>query len=63
MGTITVNDLNVRREPSVTSPIVERLAQGTCVEILSQKVINGVTWGQIAEGWIPMNYVQLDSVA
>ena len=61
MGTVTVDNLNVREEPVAASKIVARLAVNTRVEILSQKVIDGITWGQIAEGWINMNYVQLDA--
>ena len=61
MGTVTVDNLNVREEPVAASKIVARLAVNTRVEILSQKVIDGITWGQIAEGWVVMNYVQLDA--
>ncbi len=61
MGTVMADNLNVREEPVASSKIVVRLAINTRVEILSQKVIDGVNWGQIAEGWINMNYVRLDS--
>lgn len=62
MGTVTVDKLNVRTEPSTSSyPIVKQLDINTRVEILEQREVNGVTWGRIAEGWIPMNYVQLDA--
>ena len=61
MGTVTVDNLNVREEPVAASKIVARLAVNTRVEILSQKVIDGITWGQIVEGWVVMNYVQLDT--
>ena len=60
MGTVTVNDLNVRDEASVTGKVVKQLPINTRVEILEQKTIDGVEWGRIESGWISMSYVQLD---
>ena len=63
MGTVAVNNLNVRTEPdSSVYPIVAQLPIGTRVEILEQQDIYGIPWGRIAEGWISMNYVQLDEM-
>ena len=62
MGTVIVDKLNVRTEPSTSSyPIVKQLDINTRVEILEQREVYGTIWGRIAEGWIPMNYVQLDA--
>ena len=62
MGTVIVDKLNVRTEPSTSSyPIVKQLDINTRVEILEQQEVYGTIWGRIAEGWIPMNYVQLDA--
>ena len=60
MGTVNADNLNVRTEPDTTADILKRLAINTRVEILEQKIIDGVNWGRIAEGWINMNYVTVD---
>ena len=60
MGTVNADNLNVRTEPDTTADILKRLAINSRVEVLEQKIIDGVNWGRIAEGWINMNYVTVD---
>ena len=60
MGTVTADNLNVRAEPYSTSDILKRLAINTRIEILEQKIVDGVNWGRIAEGWVNLNYVTID---
>ena len=60
MGTVNADNLNVRAETDTTADILKRLAINSRVEILEQKIIDGVNWGRIADGWINMNYVTID---
>lgn len=61
VGTVNADNLNVRAEPYTTADILKRLAINTRVEIQEQKIVDGVNWGRISEGWINMNYVTIDS--
>ena len=60
MGTVNADNLNVRTSPATTSDILKRLAINSRVEILEQKIIDGVNWGRIPDGWINLNYVTID---
>ena len=60
MGTVNADNLNVRAEADTTADILKRLAINTRVEILEQKIVDGISWGRIADGWINMNYVTVD---
>ncbi len=61
-GTVTGTDsLNVRKTPD--GAIVDRLPEGTRVEILEQKNVNGRAWGRCSTGWICLrSYVKLETV-
>ena len=63
MGTVNTDKLNVRTKANSNSPSVEKLAVGTRLEVLEILKVDGVTWGRIAEGWVNMKYVTLDSEA
>ena len=60
MGTVNADNLNVRSEPYSTADILKRLAINSRIEILEQKIVDGVNWGRIAEGWLNLNYVTID---
>ena len=61
-GTVKVNDrLNVRKGPSTANPIVGYLKKGERVTITEMTVSGSMTWGKIANGWISMDYIVLDS--
>lgn len=61
-GTVRVNDfLRVRSGAGTSYSVVTYLSNGTRVEILEQKTVNGMTWGKISNGWISLDYVVLDS--
>ncbi|MBR4289489.1 MAG: SH3 domain-containing protein [Oscillospiraceae bacterium] len=61
MGTVSSDNLNVRNEPYTTgTDILKRLPINTRVEILETKIVDGIKWGRIAEGWINLNYVIMD---
>ena len=63
MGTVIADKLNVREKPDGDSDSIRQLAVDTRVEILEERVMNGYRWGRIADGWIRMDYVLLDSDA
>lgn len=52
--------LRVRSGAGSTYDVVGSLKYGTKVTILSQKTVDGTTWGEISTGWICMDYVSLD---
>lgn len=61
MGTVKVSDsLRVRTGPSTGYDVVAYLKNGTCVEILEQKMTGSMVWGKISKGWISLSYVVLD---
>lgn len=60
MGTVNTDKLNVRTDPDPDSPSIQKLAVDTRVEILEQKVVDDITWGKIADGWVNMKYVTVD---
>lgn len=53
--------LNVREEPSTSAKIVRRIANGTRVSITDLITIEGMKWGRVSDGWISMNYVELEN--
>ena len=62
-GTVTTDGstLRVRSGAGISYTIADYLPNGTRVEILEQKTVNGSVWGRISKGWIMMGYVKLDS--
>lgn len=61
-GTVNVQDwLRVRSGPGTSYSIVGYLKPKQEVEILEQSTVGSQNWGKIAEGWISMDYVILDS--
>ena len=57
MGKVTATLLNVRAGTGIGYAVVCQLKQGTQVEILETKVVNGTTWARISEGWVSMTYI------
>lgn len=57
---IAEGGLRVRSSAGTDSTVVGSLKYGTRVTILSQKTVDGTTWGEINTGWISMDYVSLD---
>ncbi|MDO5545157.1 MAG: SH3 domain-containing protein [Eubacteriales bacterium] len=56
----TESGLRVRSGAGTSYDVVGSLKYGTKVTILSQKTVDGTTWGEISTGWICMDYVTLD---
>lgn len=59
-GTITGNGLNVRSGPGTGYAAVGSLGKGDRVSILEQFTYGKTTWGCIKNGWISMDYVDVD---
>ena len=58
----TVKDqLNVRSSPSTGAKIIGYLDPGTQVEIIKTETYMGVEWALIREGWIVLDYVEMNS--
>lgn len=59
-GTVTLNSdtLNVRAGAGMNHRVVSYLVNGAKVTILETKVVDGMTWGRIATGWVSMNYIK-----
>lgn len=59
-GTVTLNSgtLNVRAGAGMNHRVASYLVNGAKVTILETKVVDGMTWGRIATGWVSMNYIK-----
>lgn len=62
MATV-LSQLSVRSIPSKESEVVATLDAGTQVEILRRETTLGIEWGLIQQGWIVMDYVQMNVVS
>lgn len=60
-GTVNTDRLNVRKEPYIDARVYRQLSVNTRIEILEQKILDGVLWGRIEDGWVILRYVDLDS--
>lgn len=60
MGTVNTDRLNVRKEPDINARVFRQMAVGTRVEILERKILDGVEWGRVEDGWINLRYVDID---
>ena len=52
--------LNVRAGAGTGYRVVTRLKPGTEVEILEQKYTGYTWWGRIDEGWVCMDYIEME---
>ena len=60
-GKIKVSDvLRIRSGPSTDNAVVGYLKAGEKVTITEQTSAGNMTWGKISNGWISMDYVELD---
>ena len=61
-GTVDVNEfLRIRSNTSTSAAVVGYKKPGDRVEILEERTAGSIHWGRIAEGWIAMSYIKLDS--
>lgn len=60
VGTVTGNNVNIRSGPGTNYNSVGSLNEGDQVTVLTQQTVNGTVWGNIKQGWICMDYVDLN---
>ena len=53
------NNLNVRNGAGLSCKLVDTLTRGTRVEIYETKHAEGMLWGRIKQGWVCMDYIQI----
>jgi len=58
---VNCNELRIRSDAGTNYAIVGYLKAGTAVSITEQKTNGSMVWGKISNGWISLDYVQLDS--
>lgn len=63
MGTVTGDYLRIRSGAGTDHEVLDFLMIGDRVEILEETTVNGMTWGRTKEGWISLDYVELDEPA
>ncbi len=63
MGTVArcFSHVNVRSAPGTGNALVGTIMVGTRVEVFEQKLYSGQYWGRVAQGWVCMQYIALDS--
>jgi len=63
MGTIArcFSHVNVRSAPGTNNALIGTIDVGTRVEVFEQQLYSNQYWGRVAQGWICMDYVLLDS--
>ena len=63
MGTIArcFAAVNVRSAPGTNNALINKINVGTRVEVFETKTHSNQLWGRVAQGWICMDYVLLDS--
>lgn len=63
MGTVArcFNAVNVRSAPGTGNALVGTIQVGARVEVFEQRLYNGSYWGRVAQGWVCMDYILLDS--
>ena len=63
MGTIArcFAAVNVRSAPGTNNALINKINVGTRVEVFETKTYSNQLWGRVAQGWICMDYVLLDS--
>lgn len=59
-ATVTADALRIRSAAGSSYTVVGSLSKGDTVTILAQQTVDGTTWGQIALGWICMDYVEVN---
>ena len=60
MGTVNTSVLRIRAGAGTNYDVAGYLQEGNRVEILETKQVGSVLWGRIEQGWISLEYVDLD---
>ena len=59
-ATITGSDVNIRSGPGTNYGVVGSLNKGERVTLITRQTVNGTIWGKIEQGWICMDYAQVN---
>ena len=63
-GTVRVNEfLRVRNGPGTSYSVAGYLKPDERLTITERRTVDGVVWGKISQGWISLEYVELDEDA
>ncbi len=62
-GIVTASELVIRSGPGTGYDNLGSYKQNARVTILEQFTYDGITWGCTADGWISLQYVQMDGVS
>lgn len=57
---VTYSSVNIRSYPSATAPLTGSLYYGQTATIYETRVSEGHTWGRTGNGWIFLDYVQVN---
>ena len=60
-GKVIADELLIRSGPGTNHSIVSYLTYGTQVTVTEKQTGGNLEWGKISNGWICLNYVQLDA--
>ena len=60
-GWVTAVALNVREQPGASQAVVTRLSKDDYVHITELVQIGGTKWGKVAQGWICMDFILIDT--
>lgn len=63
MGTVArcFAAVNVRSAPGTGNALINKINVGSRVEVFETREYSGQLWGRVAQGWVCMDYVLLDS--
>ncbi len=63
MGTVArcFAAVNVRSAPGTGNALINRINVGSRVEVFETREYSGQLWGRVAQGWVCMDYILLDS--
>ena len=59
-GVVTADGVNVRANPGTGSSAIAKKNNGDYVQVTQWQHKEGMMWGRIAEGWICLQYVQMN---
>jgi len=62
-GTVTADELLIRKGPGLENAVVGWLVEGTKVTITERKMGGSLEWGKIDRGWICLKYVRFDTTS
>ena len=63
MGTVArcFAAVNVRSAPGTNNALINKIAVGTRVEVFETREYSNQLWGRVAQGWVCMDYILLDT--